>query len=172
VALSRIIELSITRVRLVLPAAEFVRLPAAMGVTVVREGDEVRLTTEQPRCALLFHIDGDAATLTEATVKDDIRGAFFQQVLGALLIEYRGDLDGEIEWNQPKGQKSRVWVEAGETDYPLLASLSAARTGPLLEGAAEDKPPRDDRRVEAHLESARAAWQEYQRLKSGKATRG
>ncbi len=171
-ALSRIIELSVTRVRLVLPAAEFVRLPAAMGVTVVREGDEVRLTTEQPRCALLFHIEGDAATLTEATVKDDVRGAFFQQVLGALLIEYRGDLDGEVEWNQPKGQKSRVWVEAGETDYPLLASLSAARSGPLLESAPDDKPPRDDRRVEAHLELARAAWQEYQRLKSGKATRG
>ena len=56
-ALSRIVELSVTRIRLVLPAAEFVRLPAAMGVTVVREGDEVRLTTEQPRCALLFHIE-------------------------------------------------------------------------------------------------------------------
>lgn len=170
-ALSRIIELTITRVRLSLPAVEFVRLPAQMGVTVVREGDEVRVTTEQPRCALLFHIEGETATLTEATVKDDIRGAFFQQVLGALLVEYRGDLDGEIEWNQPKGQKSRVWVEAGDTDYPLLASLSAARAGPLLE-TAEDKPPRDDRRVEGYLESARAAWQEYQRLKSGKATRG
>ncbi len=143
-----------------------------MGVTIVREGDDVRLTTEQPQCALQFHIVGDAATLTEVTVKDDIRGAFFQQVLGALLIEYRGDLDGEIEWNQPKGQKSRVWVEAGETDYPLLASLSAARPGPSIDGPTEDRPPRDDRRVEAHLESARAAWQEYQRLKSGKATRG
>ncbi len=171
-ALSRIVELSVTRVRLVLPAAEFVRLPAAMGVTVVREGDDVRVTTEQPRCALVFHIEGDNATLTEAMVKDDIRGAFFQQVLGALLIEYRGDLDGEVEWNQPKGQKSRVWVEAGETDYPLLASLSAGRAGPLLETTPDDKPPRDDRRVEAHLESARAAWQEYQRLKTGKATRG
>jgi hypothetical protein len=172
VALSRIVELSVTRLRLVLPASEFVRLPAAMGVTVVREGNEVRLTTEQPQCSLRFHIEGDSATLTEATVVDDLRGAFFQQVLGALLIEYRGDLDGEVEWNQPKGQKSRVWVEAGETDYPLLASLSAARGGTLVESAPDDKPPRDDRRVEAHLESARAAWQEYQRAKSGKATRG
>ena len=171
-ALSRIVEVTVTRVRLSLPTADFIRLPAQMGVTVVREGDEIRLTTEQPRCALLFHVEGDTATLTEATVKDDIRGAFFQQVLGALLIEYRGDLDGEVEWNQPKGQKSRVWVEGGETDYPLLASLTAARPGPLLESPGEDKPPRDDRRVEAHLESAREAWQEYQRLKSGKATRG
>jgi len=171
VALSRIIDLSVTRVRLVLPAAEFVRLPAAMGVTVVREGAEVRLTTEQPRCSLLFSIQGDTATLTEVTVKDDVRGAFFQQVLGALLVEYQGDLDAEVEWNQPKGQKSRVWVEGGETDYPLLASLSAARADPLAEGVLEEKKPRDDSRVEAHLESARAAWQEYQRLKSGKATR-
>lgn len=170
-ALSRIIELTITKVRLSLPAVDFVRLPAQMGVTVVREGDEVRVTTEQPRCALLFHIEGETATLTEATVKDDIRGAFFQQVLGALLIEYRGDLDGEVEWNQPKGQKSRVWVEAGESDNPLLASLAAAR-GPGLIETPDDKPPRDDRRVEAHLDAARAAWQEYQRLKSGKATRG
>src|SRR4051794_20698599 len=162
-ALSRIIEVTITRVRLALPTADFIRLPAQMGVTVVREGDEVRLTTDQPRCALLFKVEGETATLTEATVKDDLRGAFFQQVLGALLIEYQGDLDAEVEWTQPKGQKSRVWVEGGETDYPLLASLSAARPGPLLESAGEDKPPRDDRRVEAHLESARAAWQEYQR---------
>lgn len=169
-ALSRIIEVTVTRMRLSVPTADFIRLPAQMGVTVVREGDEIRVTTEQPRCALLFRIDGETATLAEATVKDDIRGAFFQQVLGALLIEYAGDLDGEIEWNQPKGQKSRVWVEGGETDYPLLASLTAARPGPLLE-SPEDKPPRDDRRVEAHLESARAAWQEYQRLKSGKTTR-
>ena len=169
-ALSRIVEVTVTRVRLSLPTADFVRLPAQMGVTVVREGDEIRLTTDQPRCALLFKVDGETATLTEATVKDDVRGAFFQQVLGALLIEYHGDLDGEVEWNQPKGQKNRVWVEGGETDYPLLASLSAARPGPLLE-TQEDKPPRDDRRVEAHLESARAAWQEYQRLKSGKTTR-
>lgn len=170
-ALSRIVELAITRVRLALPAVEFARLPAAMGVTVVREGDEVRVTTDQPRCSLRFVIEGETATLAEAIVKDDVRGAFFQQVLGALLVEYRGDLDAEVEWNQPKGQKSRVWVEGGETDYPLLASLSAARAGPLLE-TADERSPRDDRRVEAHLESARAAWQEYQRLKSGKATRG
>jgi hypothetical protein len=170
-ALSRIIEVSVTRVRLSVPTADFIRLPAQMGVTVVREGDELRVTTEQPRCALLFHVDGATASLTEATIKDDLRGAFFQQVLGALLVEYQGDLDAEVEWNQPKGQKSRVWVEGGDTDYPLLASLSAARPGPLLEAAPDEKPPRDDRRVEAHLESARAAWQEYQRLKSGRATR-
>jgi hypothetical protein len=170
-ALSRIVELTVTKVRLTVPAAEFVRLPAQMGVTVVREGDEIRLTTEQPRCALLFKVEGENAQLIEAVVKDDIRGAFFQQVLGAMLIEYRGDLDGEIEWNQPKGLKSRVWVEGGDTDYPLLASLLAGRAGPLIE-TPEDKPPRDDRRIEAHLESAREAWQEYQRLKSSKVTRG
>src|SRR3954468_5553665 len=146
--LSRILEVTVTRVRLTCPTVDFIRLPAQMGVPVVREGDEVRLTTDQPRCALLFKAEGDTATLTEATVKDDIRGAFFQQVLGALLIEYQGDLDAEVEWNQPKGQKSRVWVEGGVTDYPLLASLSAARPGPLVE-SAEDKPPREDRRAEA-----------------------
>ena len=60
-ALSRIIEVSITRVRLTLPSEEFVHLPAQMGVTVVREGDALRLTTEQPRCALVFHLDGDSS---------------------------------------------------------------------------------------------------------------
>lgn len=169
-ALSRIEHLEVAKVRLQIPIEDFDAIPARLDVTLTREGDEILLSNEQPGCALRFEVKGDHAELCDVRVKGDQQGRFFQQVLGVLLIEYQGDLDALIEWNAPKGVRAPVKVVKGETQYPLLASLRAARNArpPLAELGDEDTLTNLEDRVEKHLTSARAAWEEYQRLKASK----
>jgi hypothetical protein len=170
-ALSRIEQLEVAKVRLQIPIEDFDAIPARLDVTLTREGDEILLSNEQPGCALRFEVKGEHAELCDVRIKTDQQGRFFQQVLGVLLIEYQGDLDALIEWNAPKGVRAPVKVVRGETNYPLLASLRAARTGqksPLVELGDEDTLTTLEDRVEKHLTSARAAWEEYQRLKVSK----
>jgi len=168
-ALSRIEQLEVAKVRLQIPIEDFDAIPARLDVTLTREGDEILLSNEQPGCALRFEVKGDHAELADVRVKHDAQGRFFQQVLGVLLVEYQGDLDALIEWNAPKGVRAPVKVLRGETHYPLLASLRAGRARPpLTELGDEDTQSNLEDRVEKHLVSARAAWEEYQRLKASK----
>jgi hypothetical protein len=175
VALSRIEQLEVAKVRLQIPTEDFDAIPARLDVTLTREGDEILLSNEQPGCALRFEVKGEHAELCDVRIRNDQQGRFFQQVLGVLLIEYQGDLDALIEWNAPKGVRAPVKVLRGETNYPLLASLRAARARgkqearpPLVELGDEDTLTNLEDRVEKHLTSARAAWEEYQRLKASK----
>jgi hypothetical protein len=166
-ALSRLESLDVSRVRLQIPMEDFDALPARLDVTLTREGDELLLSNEQPGCALRFEVKGEHAELAEVRIRHDEKGRFFQQVLGVLLIEYQGDLDALAEWNAPKGLRAPVKVQRGETHYPLLASLRAARPRPPLADHGEDDTVTTlEDRVERHLTHARAAWEEYQRLKS------
>ncbi len=167
--LTRLESLEVSRVRLQVPLEDFDALPARLDVTLTREGDEILLSNEQPGCALRFEVKGENAELAEVRIKHDDKGRFFQQVLGVLLIEYQGDLEALAEWNAPKGLRTPVKVVRGETSYPLLASLRAARPrAPLPEGGDEDTVTTLEERVDRHLTHARAAWEEYLRLKSSK----
>lgn len=147
--------------RLEIPWAHFERLPGALGAILTEAPDGAALLTlpEVPGCALRFVVRDGAAHLVSAQIEGDVRGRFFQQVLGALLIEFRGDLDAEIRW-APRGGTSTVVVTQGETEDPLLASLVAAK----------DRLDHDPR-IEQYLADGRSAWDEYLRLKAGRAAR-
>lgn len=166
-ALSRIDEVQPTEFRLEIPLSDFADLPERLSVEVEREADVITVRAEQQTCLLRFKVDGDVAVLNEVQIRSDVQGRFFQQVLGALLIEYQGDFRGTVAWSIPKGDKSEVAVDRGESTYPLLAVLAAARRGALQEhpAGAANKPPELTRAEKLQAEG-RAAYEEYQRLKA------
>ncbi len=167
---TRLEQLEVARVRLQIPMEDFDAIPARLDVTLTREANELLLFSEQPGCALRFEVKGDHAELAEVRVRHDPQGRFFQQVLGVLLVEYQGDLDALVEWSSPRGVRTPVKVVRGETQYPLLASIRAAKARPPLaeHGAEDDTVSSLEERVDQHLANARAAWEEYQRMKSSK----
>ncbi|MBX7096107.1 MAG: hypothetical protein K1X89_00205 [Myxococcaceae bacterium] len=160
-AATRIMSFSSTKLRLEIPMAHFERLPAALGAVVTDAPDGTRLLAlpDMPGCAMRFLMREGAAHLIAVQLEGDVRGRFFQQVLGALMIEYRGDMDCEIKW-APRGGTSNVVVVNGETEDPLLMSLVAAK----------DRADGDSR-VEELLSEARDAWAEYQKTKAGRGVR-
>lgn len=165
-ALSRIEEVQPVDFRLEIPLGDFSELPDKLSVEIERDGDALTLRAEQQTCHLRFRVDGDFAVLDEIVIRSDIQGRFFQQVLGALLIEYQGDFRGTVAWSIPKGDKSEVVVDRGESPYPLLAVLAAARRGGLQEHAPTGSKPPELTRAEKLQAEGRAAFEEYQRLKS------
>lgn len=165
-ALSRIEEVEARDFRLEIPVNDFSELPERLSVDVQREGEMITVRAEQQTCHLRFRVDGDLAVLEEIVIRSDVQGRFFQQVLGALLIEYQGDFRGTVAWSVPKGDKSEVVVDRGESPYPLLAVLAAARRQPLQEHAPAGNKPPELTRAEKLQAEGRAAYEEYQRLKN------
>jgi hypothetical protein len=163
VALSRIEEVQTTDFRLEIPLRDFTALPERLSVTVEQDGELITVRAEQPTCHLRFRVDGDHAVLHDVVIRSDVQGRFFQQVLGALLVEYQGDFRGTVAWSLPKGDKNEVVVDRGESGYPLLAVLAAARRG---EVAAQAEKPHELTRAERYQAEGRAAYEEYQRLKA------
>lgn len=165
-ALSRIDEVEPLDFRLEIPLSDFTDLPSRLSVSVDRDGDRLIVKGEQPGCHLRFRVDGDKAILDDVVIRSDVQGRFFQQVLGALLVEYQGDFRGMVAWSLPKGDRSEVVVDRGESYYPLLAVLAAARKGALQEhDSAPGKPPELSRAEKLQAEG-REAYAEYQRLKA------
>jgi hypothetical protein len=167
VALSRIEEVEPLNYRLEIPLSDFTDLPARLSVDIQRDADHLTVRGEQTGCHLRFKVDGDKAVLDDVVIRSDVQGRFFQQVLGALLVEYQGDFRGMVAWSIPKGDRSEVVVDRGESFYPLLAVLSAARKGTLLT-EHPDVPlhPPELTRAEKLQAEGRAAYEEYQRLKA------
>lgn len=167
-ALSRIEEVQPVDFRLEIPLADFGDMPEKLSVDVERDGELITVRAEQQTCHLRFRVDGDVAVLHEVVIRSDVQGRFFQQVLGALLIEYQGDFRGTVAWSLPKGDKNEVVVDRGESPYPLLAVLAAARRGggALLEHAPVGNKPPELTRAEKLQAEGRAAYEEYQRLKN------
>jgi hypothetical protein len=162
VALSRIDEVEPHNFRLEIPLADFKDLPARLGVDVDQDGELITVRNEQPNCHLVFRVDADRAVLHEVAIRADVQGRFFQQVLGALLIEYQGDFRGMVNWSVPKGDRSEVVVDRGESFYPLIAVLAAARRGQVVLGG----PSAEIARAEKYQAEGRAAFEEYLRLKA------
>ncbi len=166
-ALSRIDEVQARDFRLEIPLGDFNDLPHRLpSVDIQRDGEVITVRAEQQTCHLRFKVDGDVAVLDEVVIRSDVQGRFFQQVLGALLIEYQGDFRGTVAWSVPKGDRSEVVVDRGESPYPLLAVLAAARRSPLQEHAGVAKQPPELTRAEKLQAEGRAAYEEYQRLKN------
>ncbi|MBL8949991.1 MAG: hypothetical protein JNK82_04385 [Myxococcaceae bacterium] len=166
-ALSRIDEVTPRDFRLEIPLGDFRELPQRLpSVDIQREGDVITVRAEQETCHLKFKVDGDVAVLDEIVIRSDVQGRFFQQVLGALLIEYQGDFRGTVSWSVPKGDRNEVVVDRGESPYPLLAVLAAARRSPLQEHAGAARQPPELTRAEKLQAEGRAAYEEYERLKS------
>ncbi len=167
-ALSRIEEVESHEFRLEIPLADFADLPAKLTVDVERDGELLTVKGDQPTCHLRFRVDGDRAVMTELVIKSDVQGRFFQQVLGVLLVEYQGDFRGTVSWSLPKGDRAEVVVDKGETFYPLLAVLAAARKGALREHESAPSHPPELTRAEKLQAEGRAAYEEYQRLKASR----
>jgi hypothetical protein len=166
VPLSRIEEVEPLDYRLEIPLSDFAELPGRLSIEVEREGDHLTVKGEQQGCHLRFRVDGDKAVLDDIVIRSDVQGRFFQQVLGALLVEYQGDFRGMVAWSVPKGDRSEVVVDHGESFYPLLAVLAAARKGGLQEHDASPAKPPELTRAEKLQAEGRAAYEEYQRLKA------
>src|SRR5688572_22861771 len=109
-----------------MPSAELSRTPEALGkelsLSVESEGAELVLMMEDSECFLRFRPIGPDAMLTEVSVSKDERGLFFQRVLGALMVRYRGDLHIRLSWNvaerNTNGDFAEVRINRGSTTYP------------------------------------------------------
>lgn len=161
---SRIVKFDPLSLALEVPVKDFRLFPQLLGCVINDSGEGSAYLVQHPDspgCHLMFHSNDDrVAYLGSMEIKDDAQGRFFQQVLGVLMVQYGGSMTGEVEWNQPKGEKTRVEIIAGESTYPLLASLSA--------GQKKKLQPADSPKIEALLNEAKSAWAEYQRLKANR----
>lgn len=185
---SRIETVEVLSFRLELPRLALERLPSELGslLSVRLERDEDgTLVVEQPGqdSFLRFHLEGDAAELVEICVSQDAQGAFFQKVLGALMVRFQGDLRARLVFDPRENTSKDPWVEVsiehGRTSWPGLATQSAAVR--LAHAAAEggsvgasgeggEQPPEEPLTAEEEelsrlLARAESEWQEYQRLK-------
>lgn len=137
--------------RLEIPLEDFARLPQQLGCSLHTSAGELVLADEQP-CELRFVVEDGRALLTAIDVRGDVQARFVRQVLGPLLIEYRGDLDAELEWSPPRSEASCLLVLGGTSTHPLWEGVRAA-----------PRPRATDARVEELLAEGRSAWAEYQR---------
>ncbi len=195
----RIETAEILSFRLKVPPEELARLPEKLGqelnLGVESDGGEILLSMEDSDSYLRFRpVDSDAV-LTEIFLCNDDRGLFFQRVLGALMVRFRGDLHLKLKWNTPErnshGEFAEVKIHEGSTTYPGLANslntlpppvpgtpVAARRRGSAKleeanpEGEAEvevDRPPTaQELEIREILSRAKAHWDEYQRLKAKK----
>lgn len=151
--LARIQRFEVHAARLEIPLDDFARLPQLLGCSLHTSAGELVLADEQP-CELRFVIEDGRALLVGVEVRGDVQGRFLRQVLGPLLLQYRGDLDAELEWSPPRTGAKSLLVLGGTSTHPLWEGVHVA-TGPRALEA----------RVEALLAEARRAWAQYQRLR-------
>jgi len=180
----RIETAEILSFRLKVPPDELKRLPQQVGaelsVSLEHDGQEIVLSLEVGDSYLRFRSIGAEAMLTEIFLSNDERGAFFQQVLGPLMVRYAGDLQIRLTWNTPErnshGDYAEVRISRGSTTYPGLSNaLGALPPAGGAEGVAalSDEAELDDltpleKEVHELLTRARSSWDEYQRLKDKK----
>ncbi|WP_224248114.1 hypothetical protein [Hyalangium gracile] len=184
---SRIETVEVLSFRLELPKLALERLPTELGSAVAvrleRDEDGTLVLEQQGQDSFLrFHMEGDAAELVEICVSQDAQGAFFQKVLGALMVRFQGDLRARLVFDPRENTSKEPWVEVsierGRTSWPGLATQSAAVR--LAHAAAEGgsvgasgeggEPPEEPLTAEEEelsrlLARADSEWQEYQRLK-------
>jgi hypothetical protein len=184
---SRIEAVEVLSFRLELPRLALERLPSELGssvaVRVEREEDGTLFVEHEGQESFLrFHVEGDGAELVEISITQDTQGAFFQKVLGALMVRFHGDLRARLVFD-PRGNTSQdpwveVSIERGRTTWPGLATQSAAvrlahaaaeggSVGTSGEGGepAEEPLTPEEEELSRLLTRAESAWQEYQRLK-------
>lgn len=137
---------------LVIPAGDFDHLPRQLGCSLHRSSGRLELASEQPGCAIVFAPHGDRMTLVELSVHDDPGGRFMRDVVVALVLAYRGDLEATLEW-EPAREEPRLRIVRGETDHPLLSR-------PPPESLILEVEP-DEALVDAWLAVAEEAWREY-----------
>ncbi|WP_224364019.1 hypothetical protein [Hyalangium versicolor] len=185
---SRIETVEVLSFRLELPRHALERLPGELGsavpVRLERDEDGTLILEQQGQDSFLrFHLEADAAELVEICVSQDTQGAFFQKVLGALMVRFQGDLRARVVFDPRDNTSKEPWVEVsvenGRTSWPGLATQSAAVR--LAHAAAEggsvgasgeggEQPPEEPLTAEEEelsrlLARAESEWQEYQRLK-------
>jgi hypothetical protein len=183
---SRIEAVEVLSYRLELPRLALERLPAELGssprIRIERDDDGSILIEHDGQDSFLrFQLDGDAAELVEISIGQDPQGAFFQKVLGALMVRFHGDLRVRLVFDpQERGNEpwAEVSIERGRTSWPGLATQSAAvrlahaaaeggSVGASGEGGepAEEPLTAEEEELSRLLTRADTAWQEYQRLK-------
>lgn len=187
---SRIEAVEVLSFRLELPRLALERLPgelkASLPLRLEREEDgTLALEHEGQESYLRFHVDGDGAELVEVSISQDAEGAFFQQVLGALMVRFHGDLRARLVFdprhNATKEPWAEVSIERGRTSWPGLATQAAAvrlahaaaeggSVGAANADEGEGELPEEpltpeEEELSRLLARAETAWQEYQRLK-------
>lgn len=186
---SRIEAVEVLSFRLELPKLALDRLPSELGtalpVRVEKEADGTLWVEHDGHESFLrFRQAGDSAELEEISISQDLQGHFFQKVLGALMVRYRGDLRARLVLDPHENRAEEPWVEVsidqGRTTWPGLATQAAAvrlahaaaeggSVGASGEGGgdagAEEPLTAEEEELSRLLARAEAAWQEYQRLK-------
>lgn len=184
---ARIETVEVLSYRLQLPKLALERLPAELGAALavrLEKDEDGTLVLEQPGqdSFLRFHLEGDAAELVEICVSQDPQGAFFQKVLGALMVRFQGDLRARVVFDPRESTSEDPWVEVsierGRTNWPGLATQSAAvrlahaaaeggSVGASGEGGEPTEEPltAEEEELSRLLARAETEWQEYQRLK-------
>jgi hypothetical protein len=185
---SRIETVEVLSYRLELPRLALERLSSELGKTLPvrleRDEDGTLVVEQEGQDSFLrFHVEGDAAELVEICIAQDVQGAFFQKVLGALMVRFHGDLRARLVLDPRESTADEPWVEVsierGRTNWPGLATQSAAvrlahaatEGGSVgASGEGGEQPPEEPLTAEEEelsklLAKADSEWQEYQRLK-------
>lgn len=187
----RIEQAEILSSRLVVPLTALDRLREACPLPLSLSRDERGLTLTHERCALSFRRDGEQALLSEARIQADPRGAFFRDVLCALMTAHGGDLHAKLAWRVPDQEdtlgSAEVRIRRGRAETTLTPALRAtvnnlrAAAVPLFpEGQAAEAealeaddaaPSETDAKVSELLDTARKHYAEYLRLRRDRTTR-
>ncbi len=178
--------------RLKLPLAELERVPREtapeLQLSLSREGAEWLLESRDGDSALRFRPAGQDAVLTEIAICNDDGGAFFQRVLGPLLVRFQGDCELRLVWNiaarNTHGDFAAVTVRRGQTNYPglshpaqalrnaLVAGPPSLGEGPSAEPERAAAPPPDpnpdEQEIERLLNKGRELFAEYQRARAAR----
>ena len=185
---SRIETVEVLSYRLELPRLALERLGAELGpalrIKVTRDEDGTWLVEQEGHESFLrFHLEAETAELVEICIAQDTQGTFFQKVLGALMLRFRGDLRARLVLDPRENPSREPWVEVsidqGRTSWPGLATQAAAvrlshaateggsvgAAGGGAEPPAEMPLTAEEEELSRLLVRADEAWQEYQRLK-------
>jgi hypothetical protein len=185
---SRIETVEVLSYRLELPRLALERLSAELGpalpVRLERDEDGTLVVELDGQDSFLrFHVEGDAAELVEICISQDAQGAFFQKVLGALMVRFLGDLRARLVFDPRENPSKEPWVEVsierGRTNWPGLATQAAAvrlaqaaaeggsvgASGEGGEQSPEEPLSAEEEELSKLLARAESEWQEYQRLK-------
>lgn len=150
------LTLSTDAAHLEFPSADAEKLAPLLECTLERGRREFTLVGPSG-CALVFDEVGPLALLREVRIADDENGLFTVQVLGRLLASYDGELDATVVTTPADVYPSQLTVRSGESGHPLFATV--------MPSLAPTLSPAELARVEALLEEAREAWQQWQRTR-------
>jgi hypothetical protein len=183
---ARIEVVEVLSFRLRVPRRALERMPGELETEldlrlVSSEDGSLLLGLDTEESYLRFRPTGDDAELIEIAIANDEGGAFFQAVLGALMVRFAGDLRVRLVFDPTFSEASDPWaevhIEQGRTTYPGLATQAAAANlsqaateggsvGPEEAEASDDAPlSPEEEELSRLLRKAQDSWQEYQRLK-------